>query len=335
MVVTNPIVGALYRHATVESLRKSGFAPQVVLIPDGESHKHLETWSRLVGELVALGVDRRTPGIALGGGVTGDIVGFAAASVLRGLPLIQVPTTLLAMVDSAVGGKTAVNLPAGKNLVGAFHQPVLVYAALRTLKTLPAEEVTAGLGEVVKHALIGDALLWARLLEGEGQDLEALASCVRRSCALKAAIVAEDERERGRRVVLNFGHTVGHGIEAAMGGRLRHGHCVALGMLAELRYAASRGWTPKALPLQTELLLKRLGLPVVVPPKLDLDLVRAAARHDKKRDRGTLRSCAVSQVGTVRLIVLDPGEVDEMVGHLDAAAFTRKLIGAAATVEER
>ena len=326
VVVTNPVVGALYLSSACDSLREAGFDPVVAMVPDGERHKHLGTWQTLVTELVALGVDRQTPVFALGGGVTGDIVGFAAATVMRGVPYVQVPTTLLAMVDSAVGGKTGVNLPAGKNLVGAFHPPELVFAGLETLQTLPPEELTAGLSEVVKHALIGDAVLWDLLERSRGLDGELLQRCVLRSCALKAAVVAEDERERGKRVILNYGHTVGHGVEAVLRGALRHGHCVAHGMLAETRYLAAIGQSPSALPARLEALLHHLGVWVELPGDLDLDAVRAAARHDKKRDRAKLRSCAVTQLGTATLIVLSPGEVDEMVGHLDAAAHAGKLI---------
>jgi len=335
VVVTNPVVGALYLDQAMDSLRSAGFEPVCAMVPDGEAHKHLGTWTALVNELVALRVDRRTPVFALGGGVTGDIAGFAAATVLRGLPFVQVPTTLLAMVDSAVGGKTGVNLPVGKNLVGAFHAPRLVYSALQTLQTLPVRELTAGLGEVVKHAIIGDAALWTALEDSRGLDARLLSTCVLRSCALKADVVMEDERERGRRIILNFGHTVGHGIEAVVNGRIRHGHCVALGMLAETRFAAARGWSPADLPARLEALLIHLGLGVDLPGDVELHAVRAAARHDKKRDRATLRTCAVTRVGAARVLVLSPGEVDEMVGHLNAPAPPGKLIGAVATVEER
>ncbi len=236
VVVTNPVVAPLHLGSLLEVL--DGLDVRVVEVPDGEGAKALTPWAVLVDNLIAAGVDRRTPVLALGGGVTGDLAGFAAASTLRGLPFVQVPTTLLAMVDSSVGGKVGVNTAAGKNLVGAFHAPRAVVAALDSLATLPDAEVRSGLGEVLKHAiLMGDAamdVLKRAAPALRARDPEAMAEVVLQSVRCKAAIVAADPLEQGRRAVLNAGHTVGHALETALGhGVLRHGEAVAIGLIAE------------------------------------------------------------------------------------------------------
>ncbi|MBW2254736.1 MAG: 3-dehydroquinate synthase [Deltaproteobacteria bacterium] len=280
-------MGPLWASAVREVLTAAGFDIIVVTLPAGEVSKTTETWTRCVDALLDAGIDRRTPVVALGGGVLGDVAGFAAATVLRGVPFVQLPTTLLAMVDASVGGKTGVNHPSGKNLVGAFHQPVLVYAALGTLATLPAAERIAGLGEVVKTALIGDRDLLARIEEQaealrEG-DVSALAPVIARCVEIKAAVVGRDERESGWRAVLNAGHTLGHAWEAASGfGVLRHGEAVALGLLAETRWAVRRGYCQDPeLPRRLAELLHRLGLPTE-PPTLPRDRLLGAMRVDKK-----------------------------------------------------
>ncbi len=315
-LVTNPTVGALYAEAAAESLRSAGIAVEVLEIPDGEAHKTVDTWRRLVDGLLALGVDRATPVVALGGGVTGDIAGFAAATTLRGLPFVQVPTTLLAMVDASVGGKTGVNHPAGKNLVGAFHQPALVHAALATLDTLEPAEYRAGLGEVVKHGLLADPAI-LELCERRpeavlARDPAVVRELVERSCAVKAAVVAEDERESGRRAVLNLGHTAGHALESALGhGTWRHGECVAVGLVVEARLAARHGRCPADLPDRVCRVLAALGLPTA-PPRLDRERVEAALSIDKKRDRGTLRLPVLEGVGRVRVDRASAGQVEEL-----------------------
>ena len=340
VLVTNPVVGALYSASARASLAQAGFTVVEIEVPDGEVHKTVETWSRLVHALLDAKISRSTPVIALGGGVTGDIVGFAAATVLRGVPLIQVPTTLLAMVDSAVGGKTGVNAAHGKNLVGAFHQPLLVFVALATLRTLPLVEVRAGLAEVVKHGMIGDSTIWD-LLEApgpgilDGTDREGLAICVARSALLKARVVSEDERETGIRSLLNFGHTVGHAVEAVMRGQLRHGECVALGMRAELRHAVACARSPVELVAAMDDLLARLGFPVSVPRSVKYSHLDAAAAHDKKRIHATIRVPVVDRIGSSRCIVVDAREVPEMIRHLDVAAPLERLKNAATTSETK
>lgn len=316
IVVSNPVVARHHLGAAFASLSGAGFQPEALLVPDGERHKTLDTWRRLVDALLRRRPTRQTPIVALGGGVTGDLAGFAAASLLRGVPLVQVPTTLLAMVDSSVGGKTGVNAGGGKNLVGAFHQPTLVYAALRTLATLPEAELRCGLGEALKHGVVADAALLA-FMEAEAPALAAaqpaaLGRVVADSVRVKAAIVAEDERESGRRVVLNFGHTVGHVIEAVLGwGALRHGECVGLGMLAECRWAAQTQGGDASLEGRVQSVLRRMGLPVRSPP-IPLSRAIDAARVDKKWTRGTLRTAIPIRAGVAALASVPAGDLPEM-----------------------
>lgn len=329
VLVTNPVVASLYGDPAEASLRRAGFAPRRLLVPDGEGAKTTAEWANLVERLLDVPVDRRTPLLALGGGVTGDLAGFAAATALRGIPFVQVPTSLLAMVDASVGGKTGVNSPRGKNLVGAFHQPRMVYAATRVLETLPDAEWRSGMGEVVKYALIGDAdlLRWMEAhIDALGRrDPAALTTLVARCVAAKAAIVADDEREDGRRAVLNFGHTVGHAVETALGyGHLRHGEAVALGMVAETRFAIRRGWCEEPdLLRRLVALLRALGLPVVLPdpgPGVRSDLfptLLRAARMDKKAARGTLTLVAPVRLGIARLERVPVEDVAGLLADLD------------------
>ncbi|MBK9644706.1 MAG: 3-dehydroquinate synthase [Deltaproteobacteria bacterium] len=315
VVVTNDVVGPLYAEAAQASLRAAGFSPTLLTLPDGEANKTFETWTGLVEALLARRVDRHTPVIALGGGVTGDVVGFAAASVLRGLPLVQVPTTLLAMVDSSVGGKTGVNAKEGKNLIGAFYQPSLVYAAIDTLATLPEDELRCGLGEVVKHGVIdSEALLSA--LETDGlrvlhRDAEATARAVAECVRVKAAIVSQDEREEGLRAILNLGHTLGHAVERCLGyGAIRHGEAVGLGIIAEARIAELRGEADGAFRARITALLTSLGLPVRCPT-LSAEALVTATGMDKKRAYGTLRVAYPIECGRVRLDAVTPEELHE------------------------
>ena len=320
VVVSNPVVGALYRGGVADALADGRRIVLHAEIPDGEAHKTLETWGALVEDLLALGVDRGTAVLALGGGVTGDIAGFAAATALRGLPLVVLPTTLLAMVDSAVGGKTGVNCRAGKNGVGAFHAPSLVYAALDTLRTLPAAELRCGLGEVVKHGLIGDPGLLdlcrteaGAILDGDPALLRAL---VARSCTVKAAVVGADEREAGDRMILNLGHTVGHALETALGfGALRHGEAVAIGLLAEARWAAARRACGPDVVSTIEAVIDALGLPDH-PPPIARAAVLAAAAFDKKRASGILRIPYIRSVGHAELLAIPASEIPGIFDHL-------------------
>jgi len=312
-LVTNPVVRPLPGDAAVAGLTAGGWEPVVVEVADGESEKDLDTWRGLVEELLALGVDRRTPLVSLGGGVTGDEVGFAAASLMRGVPFVQVPTTLLAMVDASVGGKTGVNTARGKNLVGAFHQPVLVHADVATLSTLDEAEFRCGLGEVVKHAVLADPLFFSWLEDSAdavlAREPDALVHCVLRCCAIKAEVVASDERESGRRALLNLGHTIGHALERVLGyGALRHGEAVAIGMVAEARLAVARGAADADLPGRIGSLLHRLGLPTHWPGVSAEDLLDAATM-DKKMAHGILTLTIPRALGEVRLERIHPLEL--------------------------
>ena len=313
VLVSNDVVAPLYAERVTASLAEAGWSVERVIIKDGEKNKTVETWLGVVGALLDHKVDRRTPVVALGGGVTGDIAGFAAASCLRGLPVVQVPTTLLSMVDSSVGGKTGVNTPHGKNLVGAFHQPSLVYAAVETLDTLSDDELRCGLGEVVKHAVIADPEFFAWLEENAplilGRDHKALEYVVIRCCAIKAEVVAADEREVGRRAVLNLGHTIGHALEATLGyGTLRHGEAVGIGMVAESWLAARRGAADDALPRRIAGLLDRLGLPIAYPGVSTESLLDAVGM-DKKRAHGRITVTIPHRIGDVRLESLLPHDL--------------------------
>jgi len=316
-LVTSARVAALYRAPVERALRLAGFDPTVVVIPDGEEHKTLATLGSIYDALLGAGVDRGTPLVALGGGVVGDLTGFAAATLLRGVPVVQVPTTLLAQVDAAIGGKTAVDHPAGKNLIGAFHQPRLVVADVDTLATLPRRELLAGLAEVVKYGVIGDAALFERI-EADPQAVLTLAPDVLvgvvAACARqKAAVVAADEREeRGERAILNFGHTVGHAIETAAGyGRFLHGEAVAIGMVAAARVSHALGIADATTPERIRRTLERLGLPVAVPADVPAAALVAAMRSDKKSAGGRIRFVAVEQVGRVRLVPLAAEDIVE------------------------
>lgn len=281
----------------------AGYTVAEHVLPPGEAEKNLDRFAELMQVLAGFGASRDATLIALGGGVVGDLTGFAAACWMRGVRFVQMPTTLLAMVDSSVGGKTAVDLAAGKNLVGAFHQPVGVIADLDTLGTLPARELRAGLAEVVKYGALGDPGFFA-WLETQAAALlarapAAIGEAVARSCAHKAAIVARDETERGDRAWLNLGHTFGHAIETEQGyGGLLHGEAVAVGMLLAARLSSRLGLAPEADAERLAVLLARLGLPTEVPPGLDPERLLAHMRLDKKAQSGCIRLILWRGIGT-------------------------------------
>jgi 3-dehydroquinate synthase len=286
-IITNPTVDAIYGDALRASLAAAAGRAETIAIPDGEQYKTLDTLRTIYDRVLAQGAERRTVIVALGGGVVGDVAGFAAATVLRGIRLVMVPTTLLAQVDSSVGGKTAVNHDRGKNLIGAFHQPALVVSDTSTLTTLPEREYRAGLAEVVKYGVIVDAGLF-ELLEANAaaivaRDPELLTDVVARSVDLKAHIVERDEREGGLRAILNFGHTVGHAIEKVTGySRFLHGEAVAIGMSAALRVSQAVGACDAATSDRLERLSASLGLPTELPADLDRSAIEAAIGFDKK-----------------------------------------------------
>jgi 3-dehydroquinate synthase len=305
-VVTNTTVGPLYARRLTATLERAGARTLPIVIPDGEAHKNWQTLDLVFEALLRAQADRRTVLVALGGGVVGDITGFAASAYQRGVAHLQVPTTLLAQVDSSVGGKTAINHPLGKNMIGAFHQPVAVVADTATLASLPARELAAGLAEVVKYGAIHDPafLDWiedhaGRLLARDG---EALAIAIRRSCEIKAAIVAQDERESGARALLNFGHTFGHAIESAAGyGNWLHGEAVAAGMALAARFSVAQGRLAEGEARRLVALLERLGLPVR-PPSIPAPVWLEYMGRDKKNEAGRVTLVLLDRLGHASIV---------------------------------
>ena len=301
-IVTNDTVAPIYLERLAGPLEAAGIACVRIVVPDGEAHKDWATLDRVIDQLLAQRCDRHTAIVALGGGVVGDLAGFAAATYQRGVPFIQVPTTLLAQVDSSVGGKTAINHPRGKNMVGAFHQPRLVLADTDTLATLPERELRAGLAEVIKHGAIRDAALFAWLESNVerlvARDAEALAHAVKRSVEIKAEVVALDERETGPRALLNFGHTFGHAIETGLGyGTWLHGEAVAAGMVMAAELSARLGMLDAPSVERLRRLIERAGLPVAGPP-LAVDRYLELMSVDKKAQDGRLRFILLERLGS-------------------------------------
>jgi 3-dehydroquinate synthase len=317
LVVSNDIVAPLYLERIAAGL--DGLVWDKVILPDGEQHKSFTSAERLFAALAQLKANRDACVIALGGGVIGDLAGFAAACWMRGVDFLQMPTTLLAMVDSSVGGKTGVNLPAGKNLVGAFHQPRAVVIDTSTLATLPARDYRAGLAEVVKYGAINDAAFFAWLERHAealiARDEAVLAEAIAASCSNKAGVVARDETEQGERALLNFGHTFGHALEAAAGyGTLLHGEAVAIGMVLAAKLSAQTGRAAAADGQRLERLLGRLGLPIALPAGSDAARLIELMRLDKKNLSGNLRLILWRGIGAA-----------EIVPEVDAAAIADVL----------
>ena len=290
-LVTDSIVGPLYAEMVRRSLEESGFDVVIITVPSGESSKSLTQVAFVCDAMIEAGLDRSALLVALGGGVVGDLAGFIAAIYYRGIPFVQIPTTIVAQVDSSIGGKTGVNAAGGKNLLGAFHQPVLVLADVSTLSTLPEREFNEGFAEVIKHAAIRD-----RAMLDKFDDLTSL---VARNVAIKAAIVTEDEFEtKGVRALLNFGHTIGHGIEAAAGyGRFLHGEAISLGLVAACRLSVQKAGLP---PADADLLISMLAryrLPLVLPSDISTDNILQALRKDKKFHAGAVRFVLLRALG--------------------------------------
>jgi shikimate kinase/3-dehydroquinate synthase len=298
-VVSNTVVAPLYAEQVLASLQSAGFAPFTCIIPDGEQHKTLATVASLYDQFLAGGLDRSGTVLALGGGVTGDIAGFAAASFMRGVRFAQAPTTLLAMTDASVGGKTGVDLSQGKNLVGAFKQPALVLIDLAVLGTLPAEEIRCGMAEVIKHGIIGAPDLFAEL-EANPQSPVSVAQLAR-ALPVKIAVVEEDPFEGGRRAVLNLGHTVAHGLERLSDYAMRHGEAVSVGMVAAARIAVKIGLAEPALADRIEAALAAWSLPVTCPP-YGADAIYEALAYDKKKRGKVLRWVLPREVGAVEIV---------------------------------
>jgi 3-dehydroquinate synthase len=307
-LVTDSTVRDLYAARALAALPAG--TGELFVVPAGESYKTRESWARLTDELLAAGFGRDTAVIALGGGVVGDLAGFVAATFMRGVSYVQVPTTLLAMIDASIGGKTGVDTPAGKNLVGAFHQPAAVVVDPATLATLPRRQLRAGLAEAIKHGAIADERYFEhvsgavpRLLATGGSDEGAggsdLAELIARSIAIKADVVRRDEREGGVRKILNFGHTLGHAIETVSGYSLLHGEAVAIGMALESEVAERAGVAERGTSSRVREALARAELPVERPRELSVDGILAATRADKKARRGAVEYALPRRIGAM------------------------------------
>jgi 3-dehydroquinate synthase len=305
-VISNPTVYGLFGNVLSTSLKNAGFDAPVIIVPDGEEYKELLWAYYIYGELLKQKLDRASAVIALGGGVIGDISGFVASTYMRGVSFIQVPTTLLAQVDSSVGGKTGVNHPLGKNMIGTFYQPRVVWADVSTLRTLPQREFLAGIGEVIKYGVIRDETLFRFLEENRDKilslDREAVERIVKRSCEIKAEVVSEDEREAGLRAILNYGHTMGHALETATGyTKYLHGEAVAIGMYLEARLSSLLGIMEKREVERIRSLLSSYGLPSEMPSGVDTDRLLTAMQLDKKAVAGQLRFVLPEKTGAVRI----------------------------------
>jgi 3-dehydroquinate synthase len=300
--VTNAAVNRIYGGALSASLKKAGFGVVTTLLPDGERFKNLKHVEKIYGALYKAGFDRSDAVLALGGGIVGDMAGFAAATYMRGVGFIQFPTTLLAQVDSSVGGKTGVDFLKGKNMVGAFYQPRLVVCDLDVLGTLPRREYLCGLAEVVKYGAIKNEKFFSWLEKSVdlilARDEAALGKVVLESCRVKAAIVEKDEKELGERAILNFGHTFGHGLETALDfRRLKHGEAVAVGMVMAARLSRMLGLLDANSEKRVENLLSRFGLPVSLPAGVTAADVLGGMAHDKKILSGRLRFVVMDRMG--------------------------------------
>ena len=324
LIVTNTTVAPLYAAQLERAIAARHQTVHVVALPDGEEHKTWQSLNLIFDALLQKACDRKTVLYALGGGVVGDMTGFAAACYMRGVPFVQVPTTLLAQVDSSVGGKTAINHPLGKNMIGAFYQPRLVVCDLDTLATLPAREFSAGLAEVIKYGPIADLefLAW---IEGNIQglmdrDATLMAHAVRRSCEIKAWVVAQDERESGLRAILNFGHTFGHAIEAGLGyGEWLHGEAVGCGMVMALHLSQRLGLVDAAFVQRVTALIERAGLPVV-GPALGADRYLELMQVDKKTEAGEIKFVVIDRPGSAAVRPAPEAMVREVIAHCCRAA---------------
>ncbi|MDP3621646.1 MAG: 3-dehydroquinate synthase [Polynucleobacter sp.] len=322
-IVSNTTVAPLYAQTLSNTLQQLGKVVHVIALPDGESYKDWQHLQLIFDELLAHGADRQTMIIALGGGVVGDMAGFAAASFMRGIRFIQVPTTLLAQVDSSVGGKTGINHPLGKNMIGAFHQPVAVIADLHTLRTLPARELSAGLAEVIKHGAIADAefLNWieANTKALLACDTDAMAYAVLRSCEIKSAVVSADERESGIRATLNFGHTFGHAIESGLGyGEWLHGEAVGCGMVMGADLSCRLGYITRSEADRLKHIVQSMRLPTQAP-QLGAPRYMELMQVDKKTEAGQIRYILLEKIGKAQMKQVPDAAVIETLTATGAA----------------
>ncbi|MCU0525491.1 MAG: 3-dehydroquinate synthase [Elainella sp. Prado103] len=308
LVVSNPMIFRRYGESVLTSLTAAGFQVSSCLLPPGERYKTLSSIQKIYDVALTERLERSSTILALGGGVVGDMAGFAAATWLRGIRFVQVPTSLLAMVDASIGGKTGVNHPQGKNLIGAFHQPRLVLIDPQVLTTLPAREFRAGMAEVIKYGVIRDAVLFDALEAAKRLDqqryvpIELLQEILTRSCQAKADVVSQDEKEAGLRAILNYGHTIGHAVESLTGyRRVNHGEAVAIGMVAAGQIAvALQMWDQTSADRQTQL-IQKAGLPIQIPSGLDSEAMIVALQSDKKVLDGRVRFILPTQIGQVEI----------------------------------
>lgn len=306
IIITHPNINRLYGERVSAGLRQHGFQVECVEVPEGEGSKTLDEAGRLFDRLVEFNCDRQSVLVALGGGVIGDLTGFVAATFMRGVPFIQIPTTLLAQVDSSVGGKTAVNHPRGKNLIGAFYQPRLVIIDVDTLQSLPRDEFRAGMAEVIKYGVIADRDLF-EFIDGhaqaiQGLDVAALEHIIETSCAIKARVVEKDERESKHRMILNFGHTIGHALEALTGySGLKHGEAVAIGMVCAARLSKETGRCSDDVSRRIRALVEKVGLPSHLP-NLRTGAIIEAMYLDKKAENKNIRFILVKDIGSIEIV---------------------------------
>lgn len=305
-IVTNPVVLELYGEKVSNSLKKEGFDPYLIVIPDGEIYKDYFWAYNILTKMLEFGFDRYSSLIALGGGVIGDITGFVASVYMRGIAYIQVPTTLLSQVDSSVGGKTAVNHPLGKNMIGTFWQPNLVWIDVETLDSLPEREFISGLSEIIKYGIIWDKEFFDFLVENREKilkkDKEILISIIKKSCEIKAEIVSRDERESFLRSILNYGHTIGHTIETLTGySTYLHGEAVAIGMVTEAKISNILGFLNKESFLKIKETIKNFGLPVQMPSIFDSSMVIKTILLDKKNIEGKIRIVIPEEIGKMKI----------------------------------
>ncbi len=320
VVITDTTVAPLYLETVKNSIGGRGFSVDHFVLPDGEEHKNLDQVASIYEKISHCSLDRSTPLVALGGGVIGDITGFAAATFLRGIPFIQIPTTLLAQVDSSVGGKTGVNLTAGKNLVGSFHQPSVVIIDPLVLNTLIDREYISGLAEVIKYAIIRDSTFFQRLQNSMGallyRDPDALSDTIKTCCTIKAAITAADETESGIRAILNFGHTIGHTFETHFGyGTYTHGEAVSMGMAAAAGLSHIWHLCDTADVERVETILSAAGLPLA-PKSFDPADLITTIMSDKKRSADTIRMVLLKTIGSVVLEKKSPDQILQGLGEL-------------------
>lgn len=315
LLVSNPTVFEIYGERAIAALTQAGFDIAQCILPDGEQYKHLDSIQKIYDAALGHRLERSSTLVSLGGGVIGDMTGFAAATWLRGIHFVQIPTTLLSMVDASIGGKTGVNHPRGKNLIGAFHQPRLVLLDSEVLSTLPAREFRAGMAEVIKYGVIWDADLFGQLesapdLSSHGAvSAELLHTILMRSCQAKADVVAQDERESGLRAILNYGHTIGHAVESLTGyTSVIHGEAVAIGMVAAGQIAVELGlWDADSQKRQTQL-IQQTGLPTQIPASLDPEAIVDVLQNDKKVKAGKVRFVLPTAIGAVKITDQVPSE---------------------------